>query len=559
MFKNYETHAYAPIEPSDFISQLIVYVFQINMEVTMSPTAACYGVAAVAVAMIAAYGWRFLNWVWLKPKKMEKMLREQGLNGNKYKFLFGDLKEMVNMSNQAKLKPIKLTDSIVPRVMPFNYTSAKTYSGSIFFTWMGPRPMVHITEPPLIRQILANYNQFQKPRGGNPLTKMLAKGIADADADQWVKHRKIITPAFHLEKLKHMLPAFHISCSEMISKWEGLTKGKSCEVDVYPHLQTMTSDVISRTAFGSSYEEGRRIFELQVEQAKLVIKAAQSMYIPGARFLPTKRNRRMKEIDREVKSTIRKLINKRVKTMEVGKNSKEDLLGLLLESNEKEMKQQGKNNCGLSIEEVIEECKLFYFAGQETTANLLVWTMIMLGQHVNWQDRARDEVLKVFGDRKPDIDGLSHLKVINMILHEVLRLYPPGVALGRMIHEETKIGNLTLPSGSHLMLHLMLLHYDANIWGDDVNEFNPERFIDGVSKATKEQPSYFPFGGGPRICVGQNFAMLEAKLALVMILRRFSFEVSPSYSHAPHTIITLQPQFGAQLILSELDDYSGQN
>ncbi|XP_076957708.1 cytochrome P450 CYP72A219-like [Bidens hawaiensis] len=509
-------------------------------------TAVCFGVAA-ALVVVAVYGWRFLKWVWLRPKAIEKSLREQGLDGTRYRFLFGDMKEMVKMTNQAKLKPIKLNDSLVPRVMPFFYTSANTY-GSTFFTWMGPRPVVHLTKPPLIKQILADYNQFQKPRGGNPLATMLAKGVVSVDGDEWVKHRKIINPAFHVEKLKLMLPAFHISCSEMISKWAGMTKGRSCEVDVYPHLQTMTSDVISRTAFGSSYEEGRRIFELQQEQANLVIQASQSIYIPGFRFLPTKRNRRMKEIYREVKSSIKKIINKRLKES----GEKEDLLGLLLYSNDNEIKQQGNNSFGLSIDEVIEECKLFYFAGQETTANLLTWTMVLLGQHTNWQDRARDEVLKVFGDRKPDADGLNHLKIINMILHEVLRLYPPGSLLGRMIYEEVKIGNLTLPSGSMLMLHMMLLHYDADIWGDDVNEFNPERFAEGVSKATMGQTSYFPFGGGPRICVGQNFAMLEAKLALVMILRRFSFELSPSYSHAPHLIITLQPQFGAQLILSEL-------
>ncbi|KAJ0631506.1 putative secologanin synthase [Helianthus annuus] len=504
-------------------------------------------VAAVAVAV---YGWRFLKFVWLLPKAMEKSLREQGLNGNHYRFMVGDMKEMVQMTNEAKLKPIKLTDSILPRVMPFYYACANTHGSNIFFTWMGPKPMVHVTEPQLIQQILADYNQFQKPKFGNPLASLLAKGLVDADADQWVKHRKIINPAFHVEKLKHMLPAFYISCNEMINKWEGITKGGSGEVDVYPHLQTMTSDVISRTAFGSSYEEGRKIFELQVEQATLVIKAMQSIYIPGSRFLPTKRYKRMREIEREVKSTIKKIINKRLK--ETTDSTKEDLLGLLLDSNDKEIKQQGNNKFGLSIDEVIEECKLFYFAGQETTANLITWTMILLCQHTNWQDRARAEVFKMFGDRKPDIDGLNRLKTINMIFHEVLRLYPPGVGLWRMIHEETKVGNLTLPSGSHLTLHMMLLHYNADIWGDDVNEFNPERFAEGVSNATKEQASYFPFGGGPRICIGQNFALLEAKLALVMILRRFSFELSPSYSHAPHIILTLQPQFGAQLILSEL-------
>ncbi|XP_076906165.1 cytochrome P450 CYP72A219-like [Bidens hawaiensis] len=500
----------------------------------------------VTLVVLVVYWWRFFTWAWLRPKAIEKSLRDQGLKGNPYRFLYGDTKDMMKMTNQAKLKPINLTNSIVPRVIPFIYTYAKTY-GNNFFTWLGPQPLLHITEPALIREILANYNQFPKPRD-NRLKKMLVKGVADAEAGRWVKHRKIISPAFHVDKLKHMLPAFYLSCSEMINTLEGITKGKSCEVDVYPHLQKFTADVISRTAFGSNYEEGRRIFELQLEQAKLLIKTIQSVYMPSFQLFPTKSSRKMKEIDREVKSSINKIINKRVTAME----AKEDLLGILLDSNEKEIKKQGSNSFGLSIEEIIEECKLFYFAGYETTANLLVWTMILLGQHMNWQDRARDEVLKVFGERKPDIDGLSHLKVINMILNEVLRLYPPGAAMRRMTHEETKIGNITLPPGCHLMLHVMLLHYDNDIWGNDVNEFNPYRFSEGVSKVTKGQASYFPFGGGPRICVGQNFAMLEAKLALVLILRRFSFKVSPSYSHAPHLIVTLQPQFGAQLILSEL-------
>ncbi|MFS7995743.1 putative 11-oxo-beta-amyrin 30-oxidase [Helianthus anomalus] len=159
--------------------------------------------------------------------------------------------------------------------------------------------------------------------------------------------------------------------------------------------------------------------------------------------------------------------------------------------------------------------------------------MILLCQHTNWQDRARAEVLEMFGDRKPDIDGLNRLKTINMILHEVHRFYPLGVGMWRMLHEETKVGNFTLPSRSHLLLHLMLLHYNAEIWGDDANEFNPERFAEGVSNATKKQASFFPFGGGAHICIGQTFAMLEAKLALVMIL-----DASPSSFHRHTTCST---------------------
>ncbi|XP_024961110.1 cytochrome P450 CYP72A219-like [Cynara cardunculus var. scolymus] len=506
------------------------------------------GVTSIVVSCV----WRVLNWLWFEPKKAEKGLRDQGLDGSWYRFMFGDLKEMAQMTIEAKSKPMSLSHDIAPRVFPFFHKAVNTH-GKNCFTWMGPKPLVHISDPSMIRDIFADYHHFQKARGGNPLLKLLARGLVDAEADQWVKHRKIINPAFHVEKLKHMVPAFYVSCSEMIHKWEEmLSKKSSCEVDVWPHLQTLSSDVISRTAFGSSFEEGRKIFELQTEQTELVMKAAQSFYIPGLRFLPTKNNRRMKEVDIEVKGLIRKIINKRVVAMKTGEASNDDLLGILLDSNYKEMKQHENNGSGLSIEEIIEECKLFYFAGQETTGNMLVWTMILLGQHTNWQTRAREEVLHVFGEKRPDVDGLSRLKTINMIFNEVLRLYPPAIALRRMIHKDTKLGNLRLRAQTMIQLNMLFLHHDHDIWGDDASVFNPERFSEGVSKATKGQTMYFPFGGGPRICIGQNFAMLEAKMALVMILQCFSFELSPSYSHAPYTVITLKPQYGAHLILHKL-------
>ena len=139
-----------------------------------------------------------------------------------------------------------------------------------------------------------------------------------------------------------------------------------------------------------------------------------------------------------------------------------------------------------------------------------------------------------------------------MILNEGLRLYTQSALLLRIIHKETKLGNLIIPAEVEIALPTILVHHDYELWGENAIQFNSERFLEGISKATKGQVSFFPFGGGPRICIGQNFALIETKMALSLILQNFSFETSSSYAHAPCSIITVQPQFGTHIILYKI-------
>ncbi|CAO2818234.1 unnamed protein product [Amaranthus hypochondriacus] len=493
------------------------------------------------------------NWLWVIPKRQEKFLRQQGIPGTSYNFLFGDMKEHFSMRSSALQKPMNsFTHEYFQRIEPFGYQNSVRF-GKVFFVWVGPMPVISIAKPELIKEAFTNMHDFQKAKF-SPIFDKLFPGLVSYEGEKWAQHRKIINRVFHTEKLKLMLSAFCDSCAEMINKWEmTVAETESGELDVWPDIKKLTADVISRAAFGSSYKDGQKIFELLKEQTELVNNMIHSIAIPGYRFLPTPKNRRFKKLEDRINSLLRALINKRNEEIEAGEEVKPDLLGILMDSNLNEIRQAvGKNKdrpVGMSLEEVIEECKLFYLAGHETTSTLLVWTLILLSKHQDWQARAREEIIQTFGDNVPDFEGLRHLKIVTIILYEVLRLYPPVIQMARRIYKDTDLGEVSLPSGSLIFFPVILVHRDKELWGDDAHKFKPERFSEGISKATKGNSSFFPFGMGPRICIGERFSMTEAKIALSMILQQFWFELSTSYTHAPINVLFLQPQYGAPIIL----------
>ncbi|RVX15512.1 Cytochrome P450 CYP72A219 [Vitis vinifera] len=494
--------------------------------------------------------------IWWRPKSLEKQLRRQGIRGTRYKLLFGDAKAMKQSFMEARSKPMALNHSIVPRVVPFYHEIAQKYGKPIIILLLVYCLFLCGSDD----LELEKQGKFQLP--GNPLGYLLSRGLSYLQGEKWAKRRKLLTPAFHFEKLKKrtsgyevlmgckkqgMVPAFSVSCRKLIERWKNLVAPQGTyELDMMHEFQNLTGDVISQVAFGSNYEEGKKVFELQKEQAVLVMEAFRTFYIPGFRFVPIGKNKKRYYIDSEIKAILKKIILKRKQTMKPGDLGNDDLLGLLLQCQE-------QTDSEMTIEDVIEECKLFYFAGQETTANWLTWTILLLSMHPNWQEKAREEVLQLCGKKMPDIEAINRLKIVSMILHEVLRLYPPVTQQFRHTCERINIAGMCIPAGVNLVLPTLLLHHSPEYWGDDVEEFKPERFSEGVSKASKgDQIAFYPFGWGHRICLGQGFAMIEAKMALAMILQHFWFELSPTYTHAPHTVITLQPQHGAPIILHEI-------
>ncbi|KAK9085235.1 hypothetical protein Sjap_025646 [Stephania japonica] len=419
-----------------------------------------------SIVAIVLCVWKVFNWAWWKPRRLERYFRKQGIRGPPYRLIHGNVAENGAASLEAKAKPMNgFTHSIVPRVLPFLHQTVQKY-GNLSIFWVGGNPRVDIMNPDLVRDVLLNkFGYFTKMKP-NPVVKLFVTGLVSYNGGKWSKHRKIINPAFHHEKLKLMMPAFYTSCGELISRWNKLALEGSFELDIAPELQSLTEDVISRTLFGRNYQVGRQIFELQTEQQDLLFQSSQFAYIPG----------------------------------------------------------------------------------QETTATLLLWTIVLLSMHQEWQEHAREEVLRAFEKNQPDFDGLSHLKLMSMILYEVLRLYPPFPLLTRFTSKKAKLGEITFPQGVQVGLPILLIHHDRDLWGEDVGEFNPTRFSGGISKATKNKVSYFPFGWGPQICIGLQFALIEVKIALTMILQRFYFKLSPTYVHAPHAVLTLQPQHGAPIV-----------
>ncbi|KAK8987954.1 hypothetical protein V6N11_065558 [Hibiscus sabdariffa] len=430
------------------------------------------------------------------------------------------------MRKEALSKTLGLTDELFPKVQPHIYTWINIY-GRNYLCWDGPRAELVISEPELVKEALKNTEAFSKGKILVYFDKLLGNGLVTIEGEKWVKHRKLANFVFHGESLKNMTPAVIAGVETMLEKWKG------------------------QEAFGSNYLEGEKIFAML---NSLSIIAGQNIHKTGIPFInkfwKTADLMESEKLGNGIQECVMNIVKKREDKVVNGEadNFGNDFLGLLVSAYHD---SEEKNR--LSLEDLVGECKTFYFAGQETVTSLLAWIVFLLAVHGDWQEKARREVLQIFGNQNPDPDGITKLKTISMIINETLRLYGPTNGLPREIRREVQLGKLVLPGNINLHVQNIAVHRDPHLWGDDEHLFKPERFAEGIAKATNYNvAAFFPFGLGPRSCVGMTFATTETKIVLSMILQRYTFTLSPAYVHSPTPIIALRPQHGIQIILKSL-------
>ncbi|KAA8550472.1 hypothetical protein F0562_002156 [Nyssa sinensis] len=484
-----------------------------------------------------------------KPERLRSMLRKQGISGPPPAFLLGNILEI----KKARTAIVKTTTSGTPPVLHncaaalFHFLEQwqKKY-GQVFMFSLGNTQILLVTEPDMVREIttctsldLGKPSYQQKERGA-----LLGQGILTSNGAIWAHQRKILAPELYMEKVKGMVNLITESTVTLLNSWKGRieAEGGLADIKIDQDMRSFSGDVISRACFGSNFSKGEEIFKRLRALQEAASKKVLSTGVPGMRHLPTKSNREAWALEKEIRTLILKVVKER---NEAG--SEKDLLQTLLE---------GAKNSDLSQDAIdrliVDNCKNIYLAGYETTAVSATWCLMLLAANPEWQARVRAEALEVCGGQMPDYDMIRKMKQLSMVINESLRLYPPVAVVSREALKDMKFGNINVPKGVNLWTLVVTLHTDPEIWGPDAYNFNPDRFANGITGACKLPHLYMPFGVGPRVCLGQNLALVELKILISLILSNFSFSLSPKYVHSPALNLVIEPGHGVDLVVKKL-------
>ncbi|KAJ1391416.1 Cytochrome P450 [Sesbania bispinosa] len=506
---------------------------------------------AILLALLFKLVYENLSCYFLTPLRIKRIMEMQDVRGPKPRFFTGNILDMASLVSKTTSQDMKtISHDIVGRLLP-HFLLWSTQFGKRFLYWNGIEPRLCLTETELIREFLSKHStvsgkSWQQRQGSK---HFIGEGLLMANGEEWYHQRHIVAPAFMGDKLKSYAGHMVECTKEMLQSLQNACACGQSEVEISHYMTELTADIISRTEFGTSYQKGKKIFHLLTLLQTRCAQASRHLCFPGSRFLPSKYNREIKGLKMEVETLLMEIIQSRKDCVEIGRSNSygNDLLGILL--NEMEKKEEKGDGNSLNMQLVMDECKTFFFAGHETTALLLTWTVMLLASNPSWQDRVRDEVKRVCNGKTPSVDQLSKLTLLHMVINESMRLYPPASVLPRMAFEDMVLGDLYIPKGLSIWIPVLAIHHSEKLWGKDANEFNPERF---TSKSFIPG-RFLPFASGPRNCVGQAFALMEAKIILAMLISKFSFTISENYRHAPVVVLTIKPKYGVQVCLKPLE------
>ncbi|XP_047168792.1 cytokinin hydroxylase-like [Vigna umbellata] len=506
---------------------------------------AFYVILCLFLFFVLTFSW------WVFPNQKLKMLKKCGLEGPTPSFPLGNIEEMKRKSIiKSSVVSSNLPHDIHSYVFPYFSTWQKSH-GKVFLYWLGTEPFLYIAEPEFLKKMstVVLAKRWGKPSVfRNDRDPMFGSGLVMVEGNEWVRHRHIVAPAFNPINLKGMANMMVESTNQMIDRWFTRINSGNPEIDVESEIIATAGEIIARTSFGMKDENARDVFDKLRALQMTLFKTNRYVGVPFGKYFNVKKTLEAKKLGKEIDELLLSIIESRKKSGT--KNGQQDLLGLLLQENHEVDGRSGKT---LTSREVVDECKTFFFGGHETTALAITWTLLLLAMHPDWQTQLRDEIREVVGNSEElDISMLSGLKKMKCVMSEVLRLYPPSPNVQRQAREDIKVDDVTVPNGTNMWIDVVGMHHEAELWGKDVNEFRPERFMDDVNGGCKHKMGYLPFGFGGRMCVGRNLTFMEYKIVLTLVLSRFSFKVSPDYKHSPSIMLSLRPSRGLPLIVEPL-------
>ncbi|MEZ4405932.1 MAG: cytochrome P450 [Polyangiales bacterium] len=401
------------------------------------------------------------------------------------------------------------------------------------------REGVLINHPEGVRQVMQeNHRNYDKSTPGfEELRKLLGNGLLTSEGDFWLRQRRIAQPAFSRQRLAGFAPAMVRAAEDLRERWVSVAPSRPT-VDVADAMMALTLRIAGETLLStdpsaSASRVGSALAEILHQVRGRIATPFQFL----AR-LPTARNKRYAEAQATLDRVVREIIEARRRGET--RAASPDLLAMLMEARD----EDGK---GMSDEQLRDEVLTIFLAGHETTANALAWTFHLLSLHPGARRALHDELDAAVGDRAPTLDDLPQMPYARRVLQESMRLRPPVWFIARRaVGDDTVMGH-RVKAGSMVFISPWALHRHPAYWPDP-DGFDPDRFLpDAV--AARPSSAYIPFGAGPRICIGQGFAMMEAQLILASLCRSVSLENLSGARVEPEPTVTLRPRGGLPMTL----------